>query len=360
MPLTRNLYEMDEVVAALQLSLRNGWPQASFWLWELVVSKEEELARTTLTDVWLRWGGGYYTEYLTSAKWEERAALVVAAIKKAGSMNADRFLSETATMPDRPHMTPLPATPQIAERRKRLSAAFVATLDPAEALSPNESANFWISLDAACRQGHRLDAVWLLQASPLSEDAIWSALFISAEAEKLDAIRLLRDIGHPLSLTVAILRLCMRDSQQEPVCGKPWSWMEGRRQSRQHAIPAQALHEETTRGQISYKYTNIGDIREPVPLLSEGCRFWQEALERHGVSVNPETGATVFPDDESLEAFHDEYFPDDIPDEWSRADQEKSHGRGYQEAAPSLVPIQIREEPVSRRAWNCAIHVRKS
>jgi hypothetical protein len=32
--------------------------------------------------------------------------------------------------------------------------------------------------------------------------------------------------------------------------------------------------------------------------------------------------------DDIREAFYDLYFPDDIPDEWSAADQEKSHGYG--------------------------------
>jgi hypothetical protein len=34
----------------------------------------------------------------------------------------------------------------------------------------------------------------------------------------------------------------------------------------------------------------------------------------------------VWETDEELEEFYDTYFPDDIPDEWSREDQEKSHG----------------------------------
>ncbi len=32
--------------------------------------------------------------------------------------------------------------------------------------------------------------------------------------------------------------------------------------------------------------------------------------------------------DEIREAFYDMYFPDDIPDEWSAKDREKSHGYG--------------------------------
>jgi hypothetical protein len=35
-----------------------------------------------------------------------------------------------------------------------------------------------------------------------------------------------------------------------------------------------------------------------------------------------------FPNDDVLERFYEEFFPNDIPDEWSAADQQKSHGRG--------------------------------
>jgi hypothetical protein len=38
--------------------------------------------------------------------------------------------------------------------------------------------------------------------------------------------------------------------------------------------------------------------------------------------------------------FMNEYFPDDIPDEWSRADQEKSHGYGVN---------QTNDKPLLRR-----------
>ena len=57
MPLTRNLYELDEVTAALQLCLMKGWSRAIFWLCELVLSKEEETAQQILQDLWLRSGG---------------------------------------------------------------------------------------------------------------------------------------------------------------------------------------------------------------------------------------------------------------------------------------------------------------
>ena len=133
----------------------------------------------------------------------------------------------------------------------------------------------------------------------------------------------------------------------------------GRRRARLYAIPAEALHSQTTRGRIPRKYTNIDDVRDPVQVLSEGCTFWQKTLQIHGIEIDETTGATVFPDDTALESFYDVHFPDDIPDEWSMEDQLKSHGRGVQESAPPAPEnLPVRETPVSRRAWNSGIHVR--
>ena len=377
MPLTRNLYEIDEVVSALQTCLRKGWTRALFWLWELVISEETELATNTLTDCWLRCGGGHDPDLLLLPPGPERCVRTAAAIKAAGSLTAERFLALTATMPTRPSVTPKPKNKAAAERRARRSAAFVASLDPAEQLSPEEQRKFWISFDSACRQGSRTDATWLLQAvqSPLSADAIWSALTIAARGPTGPAtITLLRKQStvqdQLLYQTAATLLLCIPTAERSeplpPVKAfhekrewAAWTLDVGRRAVRLHAIPSDALHQGTTRGALPFKYTNIADIREPVALLGEGCAYWRRALKGVGVEVEEETGAVSFPDDEALDAFHEFHFPDDIPDEWSKQDQEKSHGRGCQESAPPAAPpLQIREEPVEQRAWKLAIHVR--
>jgi hypothetical protein len=379
MPLTRNLYEIDEVVSALQICLCKGWPRALFWLWELVVSEEETLANQTLIDSWLHYGGGIDPAILTisAENWVERCVRISAAIRTAGSMNALRFLNATTTMPVRPSVTPLAKNPMVAARRRQSSAQFVASLDSAEQVSPADAANFWISFDSACRQGSRTDAIWLLQAAQtiLSADAIWSALRIACRGSATTVVTQLQGAAspHPLQQLLfqaaATLHLCIptqeRLSYAVPIWTvhqRDWSlWLSqvGRRRARLYTIPVEALHAKTTRGQIPFKYTNIDDIRDPVPLLLEGCTFWKTTLRSYNITLDATSGASVFPDDDTIESFFDTMFPDDIPDEWSKEDQMKSHGRGVQETAVAPpVELQIREEPVDRRAWNCGIHVR--
>ena len=57
-----------------------------------------------------------------------------------------------------------------------------------------------------------------------------------------------------------------------------------------------------------------------------GCPFWDEVLTEYA-NVN-EQGQIEWQSDDKMEEFYDTYFPDDIPDEWSKRDKEKSHGDG--------------------------------
>lgn len=393
MPLTRHLYELDEVVSALQTCLRNGWPRAPFWTWELLVSHEWVLARKTLRDTWLHHGGGYDpalvslqpTDDATDTTWLDLTLRVGHAVRAARGLTAAEMLRRTSSLSVRPDVTPLPRGAAAAQRRASRSAAFTAALDPAEDLPATEAAEWWISLDAACRQGSRTNAVWLLQAAQpfLSADGIWAALRTAARGGLGPTIASLERAAtadlHPtqqlLAQTNAVLLLCAhgqeeRDSFLSTAVAKQgrgfwltewtrWNTLVGRRAARIYGIPAEALHAETTRGAMSRRFTNIGDVREPKALLLEGCAYWRAAATAAGITEDDETGAILFPSDDVLESFSDEQFPDDIPDEWSGGDQEKSHGRGCAEAAPPAPPpLCLREEPVSQRVWHMAIGCR--
>jgi hypothetical protein len=69
MPLTRHLYEIDEVISALQLCLHEDNDQALFWLWELVVSGEEAAALAAIEGdiVQSDWVRAYVTIRQTNA-----------------------------------------------------------------------------------------------------------------------------------------------------------------------------------------------------------------------------------------------------------------------------------------------------
>lgn len=388
---------MDEVVSALQVCLRTNSCRALFWIWELVQSEEASLAFRTINDAWLLWGGGYDPSIVSVAEatspdiWIIHMMRVQRAIQMAGRRNALRLLNEVAAMPGRPNLTPPAATAARQARRTKGAAAFVASLDPAETLDRNEAASFWISLDSACRQKSVVDALWLLQAATpiLSADAIWSAICIATRSSLSVApgapgtpLAVLQAAATPhpesqlLHQAAAILLLSSsnRDTMIEaPLCStrppppvfvkdwETWTMDVGRRAARRYAIPDAALHSKTARGQITAAYTNIADIREPVSGLPVGCAWWRRVCAEVGLTSDPLSGACYFPNDDVLESFYDRFFPDDIPDEWSAADQCKSHGPGHdflesqsQSQPPSVV---IRDEPAGRRQWNYSIRV---
>lgn len=283
MPLTRHLYEIDEVVYALQLHDES----ALFWLWELIVSQEEDRAKSTL--------GIYISDIVCWITLFEYAKIVRSLLEKAQEPTM-RFYNR----PDRLALfiLSLPSTTDVEEARE-----------------------FWLGLDDACARKNLIAAAWFLKTTTLPSHAVWAAL-----AQIDPAIP--KWSGPATNQIAALWKRYNGDPNIEVNKAKwaQWNSIIGRRRARLYAIPEAALTAATTRGALPIKYTNIADIREPVGLLSEGCKFWQEALQRMGITATDET--VSFPNDDIMEKFYEEFFPDDIPDEWSAADQQKSHGRG--------------------------------
>jgi hypothetical protein len=282
MPLTRHLYEIDEVISALQLQDDS----ALFWLWELIVSHEEQLARST-------WDLYIPADWVTQYEYAKIA----------------RNLLEKAQKP----------TKRTYERPD-LAAIFVSSLAFAST-NVEEAREFWLGLDDACARKNMIAVAWYLKTTELPSHVVWTAL-----AQIDPAIP--QWSGAVTSQIAAIWKRFKGDPDITASKAKwaQWDSMIGRRKARVYAIPEAALTSKTTRGSLLTKYTNIADIREPVGLLSEGCKFWQGALQAAGITTTDET--VSFPNDEVLEKFYEEFFPDDIPDEWSTVDQQKSHGRG--------------------------------
>jgi hypothetical protein len=328
MPLTRNLYELAEVVSALEHCFRDKSPitRTLFWVWELVESREIELVETTLLTAWLMWSNCPRPSRSTS--WVQQTMQLHADIE-ASTTSAAQLIEAASRHPWRPTLTPYAKNARIAARRKQIAAAH-----------ETELAHFRVSLNAA----HTLDAVWLLMAaqSRLSADDIWAALRKKPNHEH----QLLRQVH-------AIMPKIPATPPDKWVAfyQREWAkWQSGRRTSRLFAIPPQALHAKTPRGALGQEFTNIHEIREPWFMFSDGCKYWREVMaELPPPNLNERQ---MFVSDDIWETFIDKHFPDDIPDEWSRADQEKSHGRGVGALDVSNPPH------VTDAAWKCGIHVR--
>jgi hypothetical protein len=277
------LYEIDEVVSALTLQDNT----ALFWLWELVVSHEEELARSVLN-----------LPGIPETDWVTLFAYATAA----------RSLLYTARKPTKQTYS-----------RPDLATIFISSLT--STTDVEEARELWVGLYDACARKNMIAAAWFLKTTTLPSPAVWTALALIDSA--------IPQWSGPMTTQIAALWKRYKgdpDISKNKADWTQWNSIKGRRKARVYAIPEVALTPTTTRGSLPTKYTNIADIREPVGLLSEGCKFWRETLEAAGITTNDET--ISFPNDDVLEKFYAEFFPDDIPDEWSAVDQRKSHGRG--------------------------------
>jgi hypothetical protein len=326
MPLTRHFYEIDEVISSLQICLRDKEDEALFWLWELIMSKEEKYADWALNDAWLCWGGGVDPESLNEKDWVERCTRVQHAIAVSKKENAMTVIAKI-TAPTLP----------IHSNRTDMAEEFAASLKPRVV----GAATFWLNLDDACRRRNKVAAAWFICGAQATfpAEAIWLSLTLISPNPLIQMLksRAAGESDQQLFQIAAIFILCGKPNKLEEKANPEtnrerwaaWLSVVGRRKARVYAIPSDALHSGTTRGGLDRKYTNIEDIRDPVILLSDGCTFWQEAIKKHGITINDDRDTICFPSDDVSELFHEEYFPDDIPDEWSTADQQKSHGRGH-------------------------------
>ena len=95
----------------------------------------------------------------------------------------------------------------------------------------------------------------------------------------------------------------------------------GCRARRVYEIPRIALPFLCRRGLQSCYVSNLKEIRGIKNFINSSVPCWEELLE-------PYTSFKEIQDDTELEKMHEKLFPDDIPDEWSLADQKKSHGDG--------------------------------
>lgn len=349
MPLTRNLYLMDEVLSALQTSLRSNNGRALFWLWELAVSNEDHAAKEAALTAWLLWGGGNDPAILTMHVPTTAIAAhnlmyrIQTAIQTARSLNAHRLLTEVSTLTEPP---PLTAT------------AIAPPPTPENEDDPTYAPLVWTGLHTAVTTRSRRTAAWYLQAAAttLCPDTVWlfltSLLPTNAHPVQRLFLKHLQTSATPhtdsqlLSQMNAVFLLCdpLLAITPHPTPSSAtlstrdwdiWTASVGKRKARVHPIPSAALHTRTTRGSLSAAYSNITDLRDlGATLLTNGCNFWRTTLTALGATDDPTTDTLIFPDDDSLESFYATHFPDDIPDEWSLADQFKSHGPGCAETAP--------------------------
>jgi len=136
--------------------------------------------------------------------------------------------------------------------------------------------------------------------------------------------------------------LCMNDSQMNTSLCAPvpsdlglyleyWKSVYGQRRGRIYPLPNECFYGKTKRGRMKRDETNIQELYDPISLVKNQT-IYKKILGTF------ETFKAFQNDSAQYDMFFNYYFCDDIPDEWSLEDQQKSHGNGILEKdeTPSL------------------------
>jgi hypothetical protein len=128
----------------------------------------------------------------------------------------------------------------------------------------------------------------------------------------------------------------------------------GTKDARVYSIPVMCLYGNTLRGRYSWQQNTLYQLNNIEKYLVE-CPFWDEILSEYA-DVDSDTNIINWHSDDKMEEFYDKYFPDDIPDEWTKKDKLKSHGDGILRPGgenPNIIKyIRNYMGRIARLAWN--------
>lgn len=366
MPLSRHFYTLDEVHAALSYcSRRNDTIETLFWCQELILSNHIGEAISTLFEAWLWNKGPFCLAWLhyagTTLRSEELIAddILIAAYQLSlipydkQDHSLWNILVLSSDKPDRV----TPKTPLwVSDKTDEKELYFIRALYQGKAQSA-----WWMAQQLEEERVWNILALYATYRYPhYSYDVIWSTL---RQYESLLGYRTIE--YDKIILCFAVLSCCLTIEQQKKSSKElpiqlpsiqqntlqRWMEKEGRKERRVYSIPTACLYGITQRGRSSWSHTNVKELNWIENSLI-GCPFWEEAIAEYGTIID---GAIKWHSDDDLETFYDRYFPDDIPDEWTKAEKAISHGDGILGPTESVKLYKYSRSVFSkwsRLAWN--------
>jgi hypothetical protein len=340
MVLTRHLYSLDEVHAALvYASQRSDCSETVFWCRELIDSGYAAEAISTLFSAWM-WHRGPF-----DLQWLVRAATTLAsdAVTEEDILVSAHHLSQRSM---RDHSLWAILTSTVPDRVTPRTPPFCSNLRDQD---PKELFFF-----RALYQGKAQSAWWI--ARHMESSRVWELLSVYVDSSSYaESYRVcFQVLQHYESLLgyrsedsnilcLAVLSACLSPAQQEksfrvllePDVGA--TPIEGTiRSARRYSIPTACLYGDTARGRMTWSQSTLQSLRE---LREVEGPFWNE----HKWTT-----------EEEREAFYDRFFPDDPPDEWTLAEQQRSHGDGIGSHVGCTMEKYVRLflSHTSRLAWS--------
>ena len=321
---TRHFYRIDEVKAALQLSITNKRSEeALFWTLEFIESEEFETLKSVLLNTWFHVIGLANIHILKDIFELTNDENIV--FKLVYSMC---YVKRDITLPI---MYLYGASKTTYKGRNILFEL------PKELVQDDKYLDTFIR---SCMLGKYLDA-WLLSIS------LWKNKSMNTYIEKILSHKYNNPIMFDLYiyltnskivnkwyLRCALVGLsCFAEKYYEVPTNyyksyyylnstiQSWKNSVTHRKRRVYSIPKECLYGRTYRGTMTYHDSNDEELHDPHYLLQNQNAYknilkWYSSFEE------------FYRDSSGYEHFMDLYFPDDIPDEWNRLEREKSHGSG--------------------------------
>jgi hypothetical protein len=344
MPLSRHFYSLDEVQSSLlYTTTRNNYEETLFWCEELLESKCHAEAISVLFQSWLWNNGAFRLQWLIDA-WNTLASeelkeddIRLASYRLSHIQRKHRdsslwnILISTIKNPDR-----IPDT--------------VTKKTPLNVCSENEKELYFIR---SIYQNKAQCAWWISQY--ISETRIWELLYWTSDNMHMQyskqyhiCLKALQNYEELLGYKsaeydiivrcMAIIMFCIPSeiqtlsfkSQIESLSNEHTQFLSelalisGRKNRRIFTIPSICLYGNTLRGCYKWSQNNFIQLNDIEKYLI-GCPFWDEAISEYG---KIEERNIIWNSDTIQESFYTIYFPDDIPDEWTKEDKLKSHGDG--------------------------------
>jgi hypothetical protein len=336
--LSRHFYSIDEVQAALYYtSMRGIHVETLFWAQEMILSGLYTEAISTLFESWIWQRGPFHLDWLVQAATTiasdeiVESEILLAAYQLNSLSKRDHslwsILALSTKYTDKPPDRITKKTPRVL---------------PSVNISSKE-----LYFVRAMYQGKAECAWWM--ARYLNEETLWGLLkwynvniikeeykekygIVLATLQSYESLLGYRSPEYDIVVRcLAVLSLSLHPMQQEYSFKEAskeihrrhqddldkWQTLIGTKAYRIFTIPTAALYGTTCRGRSQWSQQNYECLNN-VEKYMKGCPFWDEVLKT------------------DAEAFYQEFFPDDIPDEWTKVDKQKSHGDGL--LAPNEKP----------------------
>lgn len=318
--LTKHLYRLDEVVSSLRWSIiTHSIHDTAFWTIELYESNFEQECLEMLETLWIT-NIGFSSWY---------SLRLIQHIYEKGETSRDDLVQITCAFAKRRlcdstifHLLLRGATTSVEWK-----PSFPHTMEYKTIREAVED----------CLKRGKLKEAWLLgRAMDKSEQ--WNMLEVLAKSkDRLDAFLIIKTLRQSVyeNLCTAYVMVSLDDiswlTSQSQIDNtipsevydsmKEWENEKSMRKRRAIKPRVEALLYLTQRSKQTPYETSEIDIQSCLEETLRKSEYWSCILETYMHN-------SKWKSDDHKESFYDTYFKDDIPDEWSLACREQSHGRG--------------------------------